>query len=395
MTAESFQQELGLLKLADATAKALVKNRQAMEEGSRHQIENHVINWFLPPVTHALKGGVRTVFMFAQNFTEHWGTLNQFVIYSYSGGDIDTTELCRSLREFFPNLRFAVTVFRKGVDDIDAIPASNASFCTLWTTAYLQLKYNKTFRKYYLMQDFEPSFYQAGNIYGVIEQTYRFGFSCIANTKGVGDKYLQYSNDVTVFTPGVDKSVFHPESSRFEPNSPARVVFYGRPSNPRNCFLLGLETLKILKKSMGGDVEILSVGERWREKDFGVEKVIKNLGLLGSLEEVASIYRTSDVGLVFMMTPHPSYQPLEYMASGCVAATNRNESNSWLLNDRNSLLLEPIPAIAAERICNVLRSDRSWRAMRDGGLKAISALSWESAFECVRARICGDQVLPR
>lgn len=387
MSLGRYKDELGLLKLADATPADIERNARAISIGARQPVENHVITWFLPPVSHALKGGVRTVFMLAQNFSEHWDTLNQFVIYSYSGRDLDTEDLCKSLKKHFPNLRFTVFVFRRGIDDPANIPASNASFCTLWTTAYLQLKYNVTARKFYLMQDYEPSFYQAGNIYGVIEQTYRFGYSCIANTEGVAHKYLQYSDDVTSFSPGVDRDTFYAELNRTTPNNPARVVFYGRPSNPRNCFLLGLETLKILKQNMGNSVEIISVGEEWDESEFGVSDVIENRGLLSTMEEVASLYRSSDLGLVFMMTPHPSYQPLEYMASGCVTATNINEPNQWLLNEANSAIIEPLPATAAQKIQKLLENSKEWHRLRNNALETVSLLNWDEVFSTVRSRL--------
>ena len=169
--------------------------------------------------------------------------------------------------------------------------------------------------------------------------------------------------------------------------SPARVVFYGRPGNARNCFDLGVDTLVALKQRMGERVRIQSVGEAWDPASYGLEGVVENLGLLGSMEEVAALYREADVGLVFMMTPHPSYQPLEYMAAGCVVATNINEANRWLLNERNSLQLEPIPALAAERIEELLRDPSAWAGKRAEGLRSIDRLTWESAFRVVRDRV--------
>lgn len=372
--------ELGLLRLADATVEDLRFNELAIQKGRKFRVQNDVVLWFLPPVTHALKGGVRTVFMLAESLSRRFGTLNHFVIYSYSGRDIDTSTLTSSLTRHFPQLRYTVDVFRRGVDNVNNLPYSNVSFCTLWTTAYLQLKYNRTARKFYLMQDFEPNFYQAGSIYGVIEQTYRFGFSCIANTEGVGRRYLQYSDDVTVFAPGIDLQQFFPDPNKAEIGNPARVVFYGRPSNPRNCFLLGAEVLKALKRKMASAVEIISVGEDWDESDYGLSGVLENRGLLDSLDEVADLYRSSDLGLVFMMTPHPSYQPLEYMASGCLTATNINEANRWLINQDNALLLEPNAEIAAQKIVGVLGNSEHWSRLRRNALCTVEKYCWDQVF---------------
>lgn len=377
----------GLIRIADASIKDLTANEQAITAGSKVQLERiNTATWFLPIVTHALKGGVRTVFTFAERLSIKWGTINIFVIYSQSGRDFDITPFEKSLTEHFPSLRFLVRKYLHGQDDTSALPHSDIAFCTLWTTAYLLLKYNLVHKKFYFMQDYEPLFYEAGSVYAAIEQTYRFQFSCIANTPGVGNKYLQYSKDVTYFYPGVDFEVFN-TSIKKTASDKCTVVFYGRPSNPRNCFSLGVLTLKALKRKMKDRVEIISVGAEWDVAEYGLENTIKNLGLLGSLSEVAQLYRNADLGLVFMVTPHPSYQPLEYMACGCVVATNINESNTWLLNSENSLQLEPIPEIAAQRMCDLLTDRIRLEKYRIEGCKTIEKYTWDEAYNVFEKRI--------
>lgn len=377
----------GLIRLADISTTDLQKNYATIQAGSKvkHTKVNSAI-WFLPIVTHSLKGGVRTVFMFSEKMSIEWGTLNTFVLYSHNGKEIDTTEICRSLTEHFPKLRFIVKSFRHGKDDIEDLPFSDISFCTLWTTAYVLLKYNQTYKKYYFMQDYEPLFYEAGSVYAVIEQTYRFGFSCIANTPGVGKKYLQYSNDVTWFFPGVDNNVFN-STGRSPASKPFKVVFYGRPDNPRNCFTQGVLTLKALKRKMKHHVEIFSAGASWNPVEFGLDGVVENLGLLSSLKEVADLYRRCDLGLVYMVTPHPSYQPFEYMACGCLVATNINEANSWMLNSQNSIQLEPIPEIAAQKICEILSDTNRSEEIRSKAYETIKNLNWPEAFSVFKNRI--------
>jgi glycosyltransferase involved in cell wall biosynthesis len=327
--------------------------------------------------------------MFAEQFSRLYGTLNHFVVYSHNGTNLDAGPLSASLAENFPALRFLVRVHRRGKDRVEDLPASNFAFCTLWTTAYLMAKYHQTSAKYYLVQDYEPNFYAAGTVFGAIEHTYRLGYSCIANTPGVGDTCRRYTQDVVHFLPGVDTATFRPDLLKQAPGSPKHLVLYGRPGNSRNCFALIAEMIVHLKQQMGNDILIQSVGEAWREADYGLEGVVQNLGLLGSMKDVADLYRRADMGLVFMMTPHPSYQPFEYMASGCVVATNINDANAWLLNDDNALLLEPLPAVGATRIKEVLQDPAAWRRLRSGGLQTISRLRWQDAFEIVRTRVMG------
>lgn len=378
----------GLIRLAEITSTEVAENAAAIKRGAGvalSEIKSAI--WFLPPVEHALKGGVRTVFMAAQELSHRWGTLNLLVIYSHSGADIDLRPLEASLSEHFPHLRFILRCFRFGIDRPGDLPFAQVGVCTLWTTAYLLMRYNQVHRKFYFMQDYEPLFYEAGSIYACIEQTYRLGFSCIANTPSVGDRYRIYSNDVVAFVPGIDDAIFHSESRRWRDDGICRIVFYGRPGNPRNCFTLGVRTLRALKRKMGAKVEIVSAGAEWDEREYGVEGVVKNLGLLKRLEDVSELYRSSDVGLVYMVTPHPSYQPLEYMACGCLVATNVNEANRWLLRVDNSIQLPPNPELAAQYILDVWEDRALCQRIRDEAYKTVKAARWEEAMNLIADRL--------
>lgn len=381
--------EAGLLSLAHISPEELRRNHQLVREtGNRLGGPPAVITWFLPQVDHALKGGVRTVFMIAQRMSQDFGTANQFVIIGYGNSYPATDSLAGSLRRHFPELKFTIQPFRTRLDDPALLPAADCGVCTLWTTAYVCARYQRVRAKFYLVQDFEPRFYPAGSVSAVIEQTYRFGFALIANTRGVAAPLGKYTRDVTQFCPGVDRTMFSPEQAKSAPGEPFRIVFYGRPQNVRNCFSLGIQILKEVKRALGARVEIVSVGAEWDEAEAGVEGLVKNLGLLPTMEEVADLYRRSDLGLVFMMTPHPSYQPLEYMASGCVVATNINESTSWLLNDTNSLRLTPIPGIAASQICDLVMNRELWANKRQSALRDIQDIEWSDAMGTLTARIC-------
>lgn len=382
------QAELGLLSLANVTEDDLRRNRAIVESTGNHVGGSpSVITWFLPFVDHALKGGVRTVFMLAEKMTREFGTSSHFVIVGYGKDFPDCTVLANSLRTHFPDLKFTTQPFRTKFDDPGLLPASDCAICTLWTTAYVCARYQKTTAKFYLVQDYEPLFYPAGSISAVIEATYRFGFALLANTRGVAAKLGGFTNDVTQFCPGIDRQVFYPDKEKQAPSDPFRIVFYGRPQNDRNCFSLGIQILQNVKKQLGPSVEIVSVGAEWDEQDAGVDGVVKNLGLLPTMEEVATLYRESDLGLSFMATPHPSYQPFEYMASGCVVAMNINESTGWFLNRKNSLLVSPIPEIAADEINKLIRDNAEWEEKRNEALSAVASLSWSQALDTVASRI--------
>lgn len=339
------------------------------------------VTWFVPEFDHVLRGGLRTIFAVAQDLQRHYGTRNVFVLCGQGKRALDT--VAGHVGEHFPDLTPEFHSLAYG-DDPSTLPASDTAICTLWTTAYVLLRYNRCRAKFYFVQDWEPSFYEAGARSALIEQTYRFGYALLANSPGVAERCRKFDDLVGVFRPGVDTSMFHPLSDSVQQHVP-RIVFYGRPRNARNGFDLGLEALTRVKRKLRDNVDIVSVGAEFDADEYGVSDVLRNMGVLSSLTEVAELYRRSTIGLVFMFTAHPSYQPLEYMASGCATVTNFNPSNAWLLRDGDNCKLAPsTPSGVAESVLQVL-SDESLRAtIVAGGLKTVEQLAWPDAFAAIR-----------
>lgn len=338
--------------------------------------------WFLPHFDHCLRGGIRTILNIAEDFSRHWGTKNTIVIDNVFNRALK--DIPAQLAEHMPDLNCEIVEFRYDSDP-DTLPEADVGICTLWNTAYTLARYGKCKAKFYLMQDYEPIFYAGDSIYAAVEQTYRLGFYCIANTSGVAQEYLRYSKWVCSFTPGIDTAQFSPSREPVKTKPPYQIVFYGRPLRPRNAFMLGIETLRRVKERLKDDVHIISVGHDFPVDQYDLKNVIEIRGLLKTMDEVADLYRRSDLGLSFMVTPHPSYQPIEYMASGCPAMTNYNEGANWLYKDgENVILVEPLVEVAAERILQALEDPQLRQKVIQGGLDTVEALSWDTAYETIR-----------
>ena len=337
--------------------------------------------WIIPNCRNILAGGIRTVFMVAEEFSRSWNSKNVFLIQMTSPTEVFLDK--STIKKFFPDLNFELIVFNFD-DNPKEIPRTDIAFCTAWHTAYLLARYNNCQAKFYFMQDDESLFYPAGSVSGTIDMTYRFGFHCIANSLGIAEKYKQYGDNVTYFTPGIDRSIYYPKP--YSKNKlPWQVVFYGRPKNKRNAFALGIEALKLVKLHFQDNVRIVSVGSDWKPKDYGLESIIENLGVLDSLEKVAELYGNSHVGLVFMLTPHPSYQPLEYMASGCATVSNYNLGTSWLFqHEQNSLLSSLLPDDVAGNIIRLLENNQLREQIIKGGLETTKKMDWKFAFERIK-----------
>jgi glycosyltransferase involved in cell wall biosynthesis len=325
---------------------------QAANPGS---LDIRSVNWFIPEFTNAGYGGIHTILRLASHLRFHHGIVNRF----YYLGTRPAESLRASIVQCFPGLEDQVVRPVTSDADLEQLEYADASVATLWTTAYAVLKFQRTRRKFYMLQDYEPLFYPAGTTSAQVEATYRFGFYGLANTQPLREIYeREHGGLACSFTPAVETALFYPAARPLP--LPWRVFFYGRPNNPRNAFELGTEALRRVKEHLGKKVQIIAAGEYWRPEDFGLEGVLENQGVL-SIRQTAELYRTCDLGLALMFTRHPSYLPLEFMASRCLVVTNRNNATTWLLRDKeNCLLSEPSVESLADTIERGL-SDASLR----------------------------------
>lgn len=374
----NLMRDAGSVRSYDFGPEDLREVRHLMEQYAANRPQIRTINWLVPNVRHPLFAGIHTVLRFADYFSREKGIKNRIVFY----GATKPKELARLKEKIgasFPLLADDAC----GLTNPDALPVSDIGIATFWTSAYLLLRAKNTVGKFYFVQDFEPSFYPAGTTYGLAEATYRLGFWGIANTRGLGD-LLKRSYDMTLtsFQPAIDRSVFFPSPKR--ESHPIKIFFYGRPTNPRNGFLLGIEALKKVKARFKDRVRIVSAGGKWSPSEFGARGAIENLGLLPTIQEVADLYRSCHIGLFFMFTSHPSYQPLEMMASGTAIVSNNNHAiRSFLRDGSDSLLVEPSIMSVADAVSTLVANAELRTTLAAEGLRAAEKASWQTEIERV------------
>lgn len=332
MTYVANREALSLVQSLDFSRDDIGKSRELMRRNTG-PINITSINWFIPSFKNVFAGGIRTVFVFAEDLLRRKQVMPRIVVV----GDALLDDVKSRIRGAFPDLSDCVCQVR-GASDLEGLPYADAAVCTLWSTAYSLLRFGNTRRKFYLVQDYEPSFYAAGSISVLAEATYDFGFYGLVNSASLEEMYMRdHGGQSHCFLPCVDKNVFRPP---YEPKTsrPFTLFFYARPNVPRNCFELGVEALRSFKKWGGGKVRVLTAGADWNPADFGLKGEVEQMGML-DYAETANIYRGCDAGLVLMTTWAPSYVQLELMASGCVLVTNRNQHLAWLFRDEENCLL--------------------------------------------------------
>ena len=167
------------------------------------------------------------------------------------------------------------------------------------------------------------------------------------------------------FEPAFPAQVFHPRMAG--KNSKRKFIFYARPNNLRNLFYLGIEVIEAAIEQRILDPEeweIILAGKDIPDIVFGDGRVpAKHENL--SWSDYAELAGSIDLGLCLMYTPHPSYPPLDLVASGAVVVTNRF-ANKQDLNHYSPNL-----------ICADLERDALVVAIRQGVALAMDPLARE------------------
>ena len=309
----------------DLDAPELAASREAVTAWEqREPMEIRSIQWLLPWFHLVYGGGIYTVLRFADHLARQHGVESRFRVYDRDD-ERSARQVADAIAGAFPALADA-PVSAAG----SPLAASDAAVATAWTSAFPLARHRGAPARFFFVQDFEPAFHPAGSASAVLEQVARLGLPGIVNTPGLADVYRAYGNRAVSFRPAVDGALYRPGEER-SADGPVRIFFYGRPSQPRNAFGLGLAVLREVKRRFGAGVQIVCAGEDWNPGQYGVADVLENHGQLSDLESVA---RLSAPATSACASCSPRIRPTSRWSS-CPAARprcrNRNPHTTWLL----------------------------------------------------------------
>ena len=372
-----FLDAICLAHTVDITPQQIATNRQQPERLQKN-ISQRTAVWFLTDFNSAFYGGVMTILRLAEYMSAEDGISNIFALC----GEVDLSHKRVQILSAFPGLENSEFIMLSGPDFMNAIPIADYGIATLWTTAYILASTDRCHCKYYMIQDYEPLFYQAGSTFAQAELSYRFGFYGIANTKSLARIYEQdYGGKAICLTPAVDTSIFYP-TTMLKKRIPMRIFYYARPSTPRNCFELASAAFKLLKDMYGDFIEIVCAGAGWNPSSYDLDTIVTSLGMLPYVK-TADLYRSSHLGISMMMSKHPSYLPLEMMACGTIVLANENEANQWLLEANvNCLTFSPTRSCLYEKVSYAIDNYDSLGSIRQNAIATIAEhhSSWDHAM---------------
>lgn len=240
--------------------------------------------------------------------------------------------------------------------------------CTAWWTAFIAapvidfIEQNCGIAKpmIYLIQDYEPYFYPWSSRSALAESTYHPEKKVIAvfNSHELRDYFRLHG--YCFFQEFFFDPVLNPAMKRELLKNPPqkkekKLLVYGRPSVPRNCMELIVEALRRWTV-LAGDApqwQLISAGERHPDIPLGRGCVLRSSGKL-PIGEYACLLGSCYAGISLMMSPHPSYPPLEMSTFGMKTITNTYENKDLSSFNGNIVSVSDItPESIAQKLLEI------------------------------------------
>ena len=319
-------------------------------EAKRSSLEKGRVNLVVPAVDHRyIFGGISTALWFFEKLSSGF----DFARLIVTGTRVPPAEhlgrfsnyLLIDAGEDKPISRGIVSIAGR---DSCVLPVGPRDLfvATTWYTAYivrrLALWQSCEFKQpikpiVYLIQDYEPGFYPWSSRYLLARSTYECADGpviAVFNSEDLKEYFEAQGHSFEsayVFEPRMNEVLkeFLKKLSPIEREKRKQILVYGRPSAPRNGFDLIVEALRVWRQRFDSAPAwtLLSVGEPHADVSLGGGMVLRSLGKLG-LEKYSEVLGESAIGVSFMISPHPSYPPLEMAHCGMLVLTNAFENKN-------------------------------------------------------------------
>lgn len=332
------------------------------------------ISWIMS-VPGAESGGHQNLFRFIK-FAEEAGHKCTIYLYDATGSSFTVSDVKEmiSRSDAYANVHADIKIF----DRIKGFHSgTQAIFATGWETAYPAYLDPSRAKRFYFVQDFEPSFYPVGSDALLAENTYRFGFHGI--TAGGWLSHMlheKYGMKADHFDFAVDKSLY--QITNTGPRN--EVFFYARPVTPRRAFEFGLLVLNDFSK-LRPNVTINLAG--WDVSTWNIPFKHENLSSM-SLGELNDVYNRCSVGLVLSLT-NMSLLPLELISSGVTPIVNEGDNNKMVSDNPFIEYVPASPMAIARKMVEVMERPDAQERSRNMS-NSVQNVNWEdSAQQFLRA----------
>lgn len=180
----------------------------------------------------------------------------------------------------------------------------------------------------YLIQEYEPHFYQFSSTHMLAYQAFSPTLPCwgIFNSSQLHTYFERQGHRLEkafVFEPRLSDAL-RPALTAGRPTKEKIILVYGRPTVERNCFPAVEKGLRLwaAHDPRAKEWSVVSAGLPHPPLALAPGLALTSLGKL-SLQDYGDLLRKTAVGLSLMASPHPSYPPLEMAHFGVRTVTNR------------------------------------------------------------------------
>lgn len=331
------------------------------------------INIFVPE-PHPGAGGDIGLFRIASYLAEFGHDVHVYVVSYISMNDYTSGQVRDFVRQHFPATR---AVYHKWSG---TARAADCTLATFWPTVENVLSLPNSGKRFYIVQDFEPSFYPDVPVnYRGAEETYRAGLHCITLGRWLARLLRErYGATTDYFDFAVDPQIYRPKPRT---DHRRRVCFYARPSTPRRAYSTGVEALRLVKMRMP-DVEISFFGSD--DLNPPPPYPFTNCGKVSD-DELATLFSQSDAGLVLSLS-NPSFVPLEMLACRCAVVEVASQRFEGILTHNvDSWLVEPSADAIADGVAKLLDDDELRLRLATTGYERARKMSWRSSLRQIEA----------
>jgi O-antigen biosynthesis protein len=306
-------------------------------------------------------GGFTTMYRLARSL-EQAGHRCTFYLHDRHGWSLDRHR--KTMREWWPSLQAEIRGAADGLQDAHAI------FATSWETAYPVLTSPARGKRFYLVQDFEPSFYAAGSEALLAEATYRFGFHGVTAGRWLAQELeRRYGMAADHFDFGCDLERYRLD----EAVERTGVCMYSRPSTPRRAFELAVAALDLFAERHP-EVDIHLYGESVSHLPFAAI----DHGML-TPDRLDALYNRCIAGIALSAT-NISLVPHEMLAAGCIPVVNDAEHNRIVLENQEVRYAPATPFELANALSALVeRPPAERRLAARVAAASVQGASWDDA----------------
>lgn len=333
------------------------------------------LHWVIPDFA-AGGGGHMTIFRVV-SFFEQFGH-SQTIWINNPGKKRSDKNGYDDIQKYFQFFSGEVKLLDKRFDSAegDAIIATDC--WTVWPT----LSASNFQRRFYFVQDFEPSFHPVGSLSLAAEETYKQDLDCLCASPWLArlmeEKYNRWARP---FWLAADTKLYHPPKKRAHNEIP-RIAFYARHFTARRAVELGMLALEVLAERglqfkvhfFGADLG--NIAPPFSHQDHGV----------ASPDELARIFQKADVGVVFSATNY-SLVPQEMMACGLPIVELDGDSTRCIFPEDTVTLSAPMPTSIADALQELLTSPERREKQRNAALNWVQGFSWQQSAKTVEAAL--------